>query len=144
MQQRRRPASRKKIAMVEYISLSNPEAARKLVVAQFGLTPARDRDELVMKLHHIIKHHKKEGLKAIAAIHPDRELIIDMSKDDIIGDAAGGNSDYSYSNIVTNYRSDMPDFRNAEGEDPAKKASNVLRIAGILSLVAIAGIILSE
>jgi hypothetical protein len=68
------------INTIRYVFESNKPDLRRLVV-KYGLPPAKNEQDLWKKTNYLVAKFKKEMLKDIAYIHPDRELILWSTSD---------------------------------------------------------------
>ena len=68
------------INTIRYVFESNKPDLRRLVV-KYGLPPAKNEQDLWKKTNYLVAKFKKEMLKDIAYIHPDRELILWSASD---------------------------------------------------------------
>ena len=65
-----------KIPLYYYLAFNNPEGAVS-VMEKFGYNVhARNKTQLATTIAEFITREKEDGLHALAAIHPDRELIL--------------------------------------------------------------------
>jgi hypothetical protein len=60
---------------IKYVFETKQPELRRLVV-KYGLQPAKNSKDLLDKVSYLMLKFKEEFLKDIAAIHPDRELIL--------------------------------------------------------------------
>jgi hypothetical protein len=60
---------------IKYIFENKQPELRRLVV-KYGLTPARNKNDLWKKTNYLIAKFKDEMLLDVAKIHPDRDLIV--------------------------------------------------------------------
>ncbi len=65
----------KKIPLSYYVAYNNPRKCQELL-ARFGKRPARNMDDLCRKMDALMVQHREEALNEIAAIHPDKGLIL--------------------------------------------------------------------
>jgi len=137
---------KKRISMVEYVSVNNTPQAAQMIVTKFGMSPAKNLADLQKKMWYAIKQFGDEALDEFKKIHPDNIMFEDESA---IGHY-GENSEYSYqsacgcnhpqdekeyNNIVTNYRSDV-EFQAVAGEGD-EESERKLMIRGALALAGI-------
>jgi hypothetical protein len=60
---------------IKYIFENKQPELRRLLI-KYGLTPARNRNDLWKKTNYLIAKFKDEMLLDVAKIHPDRDLIV--------------------------------------------------------------------
>tara|TARA_R100000908_G_scaffold46476_1_gene22788 strand:- start:121 stop:576 length:456 start_codon:yes stop_codon:yes gene_type:complete len=60
--------------LYEYIAVNNSLGANELL-KNYGLKPTRSINEIINRLKIIVRKYKKDALKDISAIHPDKELL---------------------------------------------------------------------
>jgi hypothetical protein len=65
----------KNIPITYYIAYNKPKEGQELL-AKFGIKKARNVRDLAHKLDVLLIKKKEDALTALAAIHPDRELIL--------------------------------------------------------------------
>jgi hypothetical protein len=82
-----------RIALPTIIAYNSTEQAQRLITTKFGYPRARNVKELELRLAQIIKGFP-DGLKFIAQIHPDRDLILQY----ISPKMEGGMSDGEFHN----------------------------------------------
>lgn len=64
----------KNLTLAETIAHRNPEVANELLI-KAGYPASRNREELAHRLSVFLLKNQDKGLKALADIHPDRELL---------------------------------------------------------------------
>jgi hypothetical protein len=118
----------KKITIYEYIANNVPSDAH-FVINKYGgnYTRARNVKELEAQLKDFVKKNGKQGLLALAEIHPDKELVSLVDKDS------------QKSNF--NDSDQLPQFANATGTSVITKTdkeeltySKILILGGFLLL----------
>jgi len=67
----------KKIPLHVYVARNNPRGASE-VITSFGHRKPENSRELLRGLRYVLMAQGEEGYKAIANVHPDRKLIIDV------------------------------------------------------------------
>ncbi|MEN8882715.1 MAG: hypothetical protein ABF244_00580 [Flavobacteriaceae bacterium] len=66
---------RNDITIYEYLAVNVPNESHEVINTLGRYKRAKDSLELVSQLKHFVRNHKEDGLKALAEIHPDRELL---------------------------------------------------------------------
>lgn len=65
----------KKIPLQYYVAYNNPGKCQELLT-KFGKPRARDMNDLCRKMTALVVQHRDQALSEIAAIHPDKGLIL--------------------------------------------------------------------
>jgi hypothetical protein len=80
-----------RIALPTIIAYNSTEQAQRLITTKFGYPRARNVKELELRLAQIIKGFP-DGLKTIAQIHPDKDLILQYNAPNMMeGGVSNGN-----------------------------------------------------
>jgi len=66
--------------LAEYVVRNNPQGASMLLTRTYGMKPTRSMAEMVQQMNYIIMKHRADALRNISEIHPDKELINNMSE----------------------------------------------------------------
>ena len=64
-----------KVTIYEYLAINVPDEAHDVINTLGSYKRAKNSLELVGQLKHFVRRNKEDGLKLLAEIHPDRELI---------------------------------------------------------------------
>ena len=84
-----------KITLPTYLAYNATEPAQRLITTKYGFPRARNVKELEHRLAQIISGFGSEGLREVAKIHPDRDLVLHHNA---IKMMEGGRSDNGFYN----------------------------------------------
>jgi len=73
-----------RIQLYRYIAVNNHEGTKQ-ILSDFGVPQPTSTRDAIQKLRWVLKRHREDALKAMAAQHPDKDLILSM---EIPNDAA--------------------------------------------------------
>jgi hypothetical protein len=128
-------AKKEKITIYDYVASVSPAEAHFLINKFGSYRKARDERELAYQLKTFVREFGENGLRELAKIHPDRELIeIECRECEI--------KDKEKSNFVqpTLTHSPLPHYSNMSGEDKGSesKIDGKLIVLGAFVIMAVA------
>ncbi len=152
-----------RIPLPTLIAHNATEQAQRLITTKFGYPRAKNAEELKLRLAQIIKTFP-DGLKSVAQIHPDRDLILEHNATRMEGGGANGyhNSTGLPPDIiyVPSYAGTLPTLMevgdwgdvqtkkinggyNADGSVPSKTGSGIGAGAFILGAIALGALFIA-
>ena len=110
----------KNLTLAETIAHRNPEVANELLIKN-GYPASRDRDQLALQLNHFLLKQRDKALKALADIHPDKEMLfsnlVNQDNEDNDDSADGENRGHHYGKNKRKPCKNCGKHHNADGDD---------------------------
>ena len=129
---------KEKITIYEYVASASPAEAHFLINKFGKYRKARDERELAYQLRDFVRTFGENGLRELAKIHPDRDLIEIDCKSCAEAKAKAKESE-KHSNFVSSPHLAKPLPYNASGEEGSeKKMDGKLIILGAFVLMGVA------
>jgi hypothetical protein len=134
---------KKEMNIFRYVTYSNPDAARNLLLANGFDNVPKNYEEVSRLLAQYYVQNKEDGLKNILLIHPDYEVIKSLCKNKSVTGIKEENGDFlSCAGCPMMKAKLSADAAQPENKGMSEKLTNALIIGGSVVLATVLGAII--